>query len=901
MKLKSLSLGLCGLVVVVSLSACMQPHSGSTVADAMPPKKMEASFQTKGKSEGKPVLALQKSSFGKLFLLRATVKSLKNAPSWEDMKPMIVSFQKTGEQIGMFEMDTYATYKVIDTQRLVAQFKVISENDSEVQFEWGDGLKIITRPFYDDATDKEDALAKDNKEGLSPSVESVASFVKAFDVSDNRLHIRQALRVKISSLKMKAQNPLKPEEKTPFYQTQESAAEVDYVLKPYEIHPGFQPKEADSLRRVGFFQTSVGKEGHSESKVVYAAHWDLSPEAGPITFALSKEFPAEVLDAVKQGIIYWNLVLGAEKIKVIDHFEPESEFPDRTVVVNWLPWTDAGASWANFQTDPLTGEIFRGQIYLTSVFLNLTNDYPAEDSEAQISLMSLSGMSSGRTCNFPLQAFTWPRDVSGPRRKQFVMDQLRHVVAHEAGHTLGLRHNFSASMDSELKASEINLEKKKYETDPNYPGAVLSSSIMDYIRGLEEGMIGRVLKHKALGYDVDALKWVSSNESEVKTKYAYCTDDDISNATLAKERLFGCDRFDAPSNVFNVGHVEIQRVLSKAVQSKFNLLLEAIYPTDSTEVRELDAVLQTDFIATAGSLGMQVYGGLVSKPLSYLYMESGSNSSTNSVYFKNRTEKRWDSVDTNLTNLMKAQLQDVGGLAPLINAVLPLSADGHYDPLAVTNQLTALKASTSFSQGVTSGGRSYSLSTEQQARIEKYLQKGVLDLDNAVATLIMSLKPYSQREQFEDGKPVKVSKIFQTDVGQEQWFPDFSKILKDLVLAQKEAKIEKLNGKEISYQTNALLSVYRKSVAEMMSPALWSASGVPKTAAIEASAVILGRLHALYSQLEFDADLGPPPGDKAADHKAFVLKLALISKIPASILGLVLEDIEILNTLESLN
>ena len=55
--------------------------------------------------------------------------------------------------------------------------------------------------------------------------------------------------------------------------------------------------------------------------------------------------------------------------------------------------------------------------------------------------------------------------------ESFAGPQLAHLVAHEVGHTLGLRHNFKAS--SLYTLDEINSDKVK--------GKQLASSVMDYM------------------------------------------------------------------------------------------------------------------------------------------------------------------------------------------------------------------------------------------------------------------------------------------------------------------------------------------------------------------------------------------------------------------------------------
>lgn len=152
----------------------------------------------------------------------------------------------------------------------------------------------------------------------------------------------------------------------------------------------------------------------------------------------------------------------------------------------------------------------------------------------------------------------------------FVGPLLSNLVAHEVGHTLGLRHNFKGS--SVYSLDQINSKKLAGKTS-------LASSVMDYnpvnIR-MEAGQMQGDYTMQGVGeYDTWAIQYGYTTESDLKPilsrvaepQLQYATDEDTSGPDpLARRYDFSADPLDYAEDQMKLAKFHRERIIDKFVK-----------------------------------------------------------------------------------------------------------------------------------------------------------------------------------------------------------------------------------------------------------------------------------------------------------------------------------------------
>jgi hypothetical protein len=147
----------------------------------------------------------------------------------------------------------------------------------------------------------------------------------------------------------------------------------------------------------------------------------------PIVYYLDNGTPEPIRSALLEGAQWWNQAfeaagyINAFQVKIL----PEDADPMdiRYNMINWVHRSTRGWSYGAAVVDPRTGEIIKGNVTLGS--LRVRQDY-------LIATGLLAPFENGMPADNKMLAMA--------------LNRLKQLAAHEVGHTLGLMHNYAASV-----------------------------------------------------------------------------------------------------------------------------------------------------------------------------------------------------------------------------------------------------------------------------------------------------------------------------------------------------------------------------------------------------------------------------------------------------------------------
>ncbi len=154
----------------------------------------------------------------------------------------------------------------------------------------------------------------------------------------------------------------------------------------------------------------------------------MSEAIDPIVYYVDRGAPEPVRSALIEGASWWNQAFEAAGYKnafQVKLLPADADPMDiRYNIIQWVHRSTRGWSYGESITDPRTGEIIKGQVSLGS--LRDRQDF-----------LIAEGL---------VQPYEDGKPTSDKMLK-LALARLRQLAAHEVGHTLGLQHNFTASVN----------------------------------------------------------------------------------------------------------------------------------------------------------------------------------------------------------------------------------------------------------------------------------------------------------------------------------------------------------------------------------------------------------------------------------------------------------------------
>ncbi|MBC5804868.1 MAG: hypothetical protein DLM53_06975 [Candidatus Eremiobacter antarcticus] len=272
---------------------------------------------------------------------------------------------------------------------------------------------------------------------------------------------------------------------------------IDYNIIAPPDDRSYMPRLADD--RVGFFDNpylDFGDDRKRNRQVHYAVRWNmqpsdpskpLSPATHPMVFYLGNTIPMEYRAPLRDGLLAWNAAFErigiSDAVQVMDQPDDPNWDPDdiRYNVVRWLTESNGGGfAEAQIVIDPRTGEEFHTGVlfdadlmlggnslwrYLVDPTRNATGSGFGQREAAYAAGMHDQAVFGGVALDL------MGRSSSYDMPEKFRYAFLKSLMLHEAGHDMGLQHNFIGSQAYTAKDLQSTAFTSRYG---------VATSVMEY-------------------------------------------------------------------------------------------------------------------------------------------------------------------------------------------------------------------------------------------------------------------------------------------------------------------------------------------------------------------------------------------------------------------------------------
>ena len=319
--------------------------------------------------------------------------------------------------------------------------------------------------------------------------------------------------------------------------------------------------------RVGYFTTPAICYSDEQQRVRhrnYITRWrlepsdtaaylrgELTPPVHPITFYIDQAVPKHLCPYIKKGITDWNRAFEQagfkDAVRVLDFTDSlEQEGDDLKYSVLTYAASEKSNAMGPSTIDPRSGEILEADIIWWHNVQSLISEW--------IMVQTGAANPEARTLDLPVE---------------LIGDAVRFVACHEAGHSLGLRHNMIAS-------AAYPTDSLRSQTFTRQTGGT-SASIMDYARFNYVAQPGDNVQVMSPGigpYDLMAIEWgyrwypADADERQLSDAFLSSHTDKVyryseaqSQRTAVDPRALSEDLGDDPVKSAKLGIANLKRIM----------------------------------------------------------------------------------------------------------------------------------------------------------------------------------------------------------------------------------------------------------------------------------------------------------------------------------------------------